>query len=338
MPVDSQMLPRTSTRRVACFGLFEVSILIPCYNAEPWIRQCIQSALDQTWPSKEVIVVDDGSTDASVDVIKSFGDRIRFQQSAHCGGNAIRNQLVQLSRGEWLQFLDADDYLLPGKIAGQLAQAGKAESDIDIVYSPVIIQDPLRPGADYVAEITDRNEVLTFLRWGPLNTGGLLLKRKAVLRIGGWKEDQPCCQEHELLLRLHLAGCLFLLHNKAETVYRRHNNSASVSRRDPLLTIRTRMELTDRMVEHLESSGQLTNACRDALFTARMESARSAYRLNSSFAEELCNRAAAHGARWIFGSPALPFGYQLALRLTGFANAERFAVWMRERRSGLRLA
>jgi glycosyltransferase involved in cell wall biosynthesis len=54
-----------------------VSILIPCYNARPWIAQCIQSAIDQTYPHKEIVVVDDGSTDGSLDVIRDFTDRIR---------------------------------------------------------------------------------------------------------------------------------------------------------------------------------------------------------------------------------------------------------------------
>ena len=57
----------------------QVSILIPCYNAERWIAQAIESALAQTWLEKEVIVVDDGSTDCSLEVIKSFGDRIRWE-------------------------------------------------------------------------------------------------------------------------------------------------------------------------------------------------------------------------------------------------------------------
>src|SRR5678815_984429 len=97
-----------------------VSILIPCYNAERWIRQCIESALDQTYPNKEVIVVDDGSKDASLEVIKSFGDRIRWETGPNRGGNAARNRLLQLAKGEWLQYLDADDYLLPEKISRQM--------------------------------------------------------------------------------------------------------------------------------------------------------------------------------------------------------------------------
>ncbi len=83
-----------------------ISILIPCFKAERWIAQAIESALAQTWPEKEVIVVDDGSTDGSLEVIKSFGDRIRWETGPNRGGNAARNRLLELARGEWLQYLD----------------------------------------------------------------------------------------------------------------------------------------------------------------------------------------------------------------------------------------
>src|SRR5438309_6069595 len=96
-----------------------VSILIPCRNAERWVGQAIESALGQTWPEKEVIVVDDGSTDSSLSIIKSFGDRIRWETGPNRGGNAARNRLLELASGDWLQYLDADDYLLSDKVARQ---------------------------------------------------------------------------------------------------------------------------------------------------------------------------------------------------------------------------
>src|SRR6476660_3331354 len=113
-----------------------VSILIPCFNAERWVSQAIASALVQTWPNKEVIVVDDGSTDGSLKVIKSFGDRIKWESGPNRGGNAARNRLLELSHGEWIQYLDADDHLLPAKIADQLADP--KVNDADVIYSRVI--------------------------------------------------------------------------------------------------------------------------------------------------------------------------------------------------------
>src|SRR5262245_58403046 len=97
-----------------------VSILIPCYNAERWISEAIESALAQTWAAKEVIVVDDGSTDRSLDIIRKFDGRIRWETGPNRGGGRARNRLLELASGEWLQYLDADDYLLPEKIAAQM--------------------------------------------------------------------------------------------------------------------------------------------------------------------------------------------------------------------------
>src|SRR5436309_11836996 len=109
-----------------------VSILIPCYNAEPWITQCIESALQQSYPHKEVIVIDDGSTDRSAQAIERFGNAVAFHRLAHCGGNAVRNELTRRARGEWLQYLDADDFLLPDKVTAQLRDVNSERNPVDV--------------------------------------------------------------------------------------------------------------------------------------------------------------------------------------------------------------
>src|SRR5262249_4335435 len=112
-----------------------VSILIPCFNAEHLVAQAIESALAQTWPAKEVIVVDDGSTDGSLKVIQRFDGFVRWETGPNRGGSAARNRLLELARGEWLQFLDADDYLRPGKIAHQV-EFLRQHPHAEVVCSP----------------------------------------------------------------------------------------------------------------------------------------------------------------------------------------------------------
>ena len=105
-----------------------VSILIPAYNAEPWISDSIKSALRQTWPHKEIIVVDDGSTDGTLAVASQFsGDGVTVVSQKNRGASAARNHAYSLCHGDYVQWLDADDILAPDKISRQteFAQATK---------------------------------------------------------------------------------------------------------------------------------------------------------------------------------------------------------------------
>jgi glycosyltransferase involved in cell wall biosynthesis len=98
-----------------------VSILIPAYNAEPWIADTINSALRQTWPRKEIIVVDDGSTDKTFSVAQQFaGAEVAVITQKNAGASAARNAAFALSKGEYIQWLDADDLLGADKISRQM--------------------------------------------------------------------------------------------------------------------------------------------------------------------------------------------------------------------------
>ena len=101
-----------------------VSILIPAYNAEPWIADTIQSALGQTWPRKELIIVDDGSRDRSFAIAQTFaGENVTVVTQQNQGAAAARNNAFTISRGDYIQWLDADDLLSPDKIASQMEAA-----------------------------------------------------------------------------------------------------------------------------------------------------------------------------------------------------------------------
>ena len=99
-----------------------VSIIIPCYNAVPWLAETLESALAQTHSPTEIIVVDDGSRDDSLALARTFEPRgVRVVAQANAGASAARNHGLRLARGGFIQFLDADDFISPDKIAAQLA-------------------------------------------------------------------------------------------------------------------------------------------------------------------------------------------------------------------------
>jgi glycosyltransferase involved in cell wall biosynthesis len=98
-----------------------VSVLIPAYNAEQWIAEAIRSALAQTWPRKEIIIVDDGSGDRTLAVARRFASpELAVVTQQNQGAAAARNRAVSLSQGDYIQWLDADDLLSPDKVARQM--------------------------------------------------------------------------------------------------------------------------------------------------------------------------------------------------------------------------
>lgn len=102
-----------------------VSILIPAYNAQKWIGACIESGLRQTWPHTEIIVVDDGSTDSTYQVVSKYASKnVKIVSQSNGGASSARNYALSLAQGDYIQWLDADDLLAPDKIKNQIITAG----------------------------------------------------------------------------------------------------------------------------------------------------------------------------------------------------------------------
>lgn len=107
----------------------KVSILIPAYNAEKWIAYTLRSAIGQTWPNKEVIVVNDGSTDRTAAIVDSFASQgVTLLCTENRGVSAAQNLAFQSCQGDYIQWLDADDLLVPDKIERQLAALREGDS------------------------------------------------------------------------------------------------------------------------------------------------------------------------------------------------------------------
>ena len=106
-----------------------ISILIPAYNAEAWIADTIRSALNQTWSRREIIVVDDGSTDGTLLIARQFASLgVEVARQKHGGAASARNTAFSLSRGDYIQWLDADDLLAPDKVEKQMECAEKCRN------------------------------------------------------------------------------------------------------------------------------------------------------------------------------------------------------------------
>ncbi len=114
-----------------------VSILIPAYNSEEWIADTVQSAVGQTWRRKEIIVVDDGSSDRTAEVVRRFASKeVLVVRTENQGAAAARNHALRLSHGDYIQWLDADDLLAPDKIERQLAALREPYNQRILLSSP----------------------------------------------------------------------------------------------------------------------------------------------------------------------------------------------------------
>ena len=304
-----------------------VSIGIPSYNAERWIEGSVRSALAQTWPEKEVIVVDDGSTDGTLGILDKFGEAIRVGRAPHGGANRARNLIREAARGEWVQYLDADDYLRPEKIERQLSQAGAEEADI--IYSPVLVEQwrngsPLTPEVEPLDATVDLPTQL--LRWQLPQTSGALWRKTALEAIGGWDENPTqLCDEHDCYFRALKAGRRFLFAPEANAVYRiwsEQTRSHSQGRE----VIASRTALCEALREWMTARGEWKPEHRKALGQSLLEMAR------HLASQDLRAGAQYHAARkqevWLAG-PAAPPTYRLVYRGFGFRAAELMARALR---------
>ena len=155
-----------------------ISVIIAVYNGEPYIGEAIESVLAQTLPADELIVVDDGSTDATPQTVQRFGDAVRYERRSRAGFAAGRNSGVELSAGDYLAFLDADDRFVPGKLELQL-EALRADPALDAVFGHVreFISPDLEP--EVAARLRRPNPDAP---WPTPNL--MLVRRESFLRVG----------------------------------------------------------------------------------------------------------------------------------------------------------
>jgi glycosyltransferase involved in cell wall biosynthesis len=207
-----------------------VSILIPAYNAEKWIRDCISSAKAQTWPRKEIIVVvDDGSTDGTLSVVKRFeSSGVKVVSQANRGASAARNNALSLARGEYIQWLDADDLLAPDKIALQM-QAAHAGGSTTLLSSEFgeFLADPRK--ATFRAHSLWQNlSPIDFLLrkftenvW--MHPAAWLVSRRITETAGPWDERLSLDDDGEYFARIVAASQRIKFVPAARSYYRRAN-------------------------------------------------------------------------------------------------------------------
>lgn len=212
-----------------------ISVVIPCYNAAATLRETIDSALAQDI-EHEVVVVDDGSTDTSVVVLESYGDRVRWVSTENRGASAARTLGTQMAGGAFIQYLDSDDLLMPGALAERKAVMDRTGADVAHADWQKLVQSPdgsFERGAIIradLAAIAEDAEVAaaTSAFWAP--PAALLYRRTLVDRIGPWSPRLPVIQDARFLFDAAALGARFVHVPGVGALYR--VTAGSLSRRN----------------------------------------------------------------------------------------------------------
>jgi glycosyltransferase involved in cell wall biosynthesis len=300
-----------------------VSIIIPCYNAERWIGEAITSCLKQTYQPIEIIVVDDGSTDDSRAVLRSFGEMIRWVEGKHGGGSQARNLGFSLSEGQYIQFLDADDYLESEKIERQVSFLEEAGSEV--VYSDWRHQHHQPDGRIVFGEVQvsgAQSDILEALLggWWTANMS-LLLRREAVLRCGGWDETLGAGQDRDFFISVVISGTEIGYQPGCYSVYRRYGN-VTVSTASLRRWLENHRRLLGKAESTLRGSGRLSGRYRRALAQSYFDIARNYYDVDRSMYSRVLTKALSLDPEFSPGGSAF---YRLVQRMLGFELAEMLA-------------
>lgn len=177
-----------------------ISVVMACYNAASFVREAVDCVLGQTLPGVELIVVDDGSTDASRDILRGYGDRIRLIEQPNAGPYPARNAGLAAARGDFIAFLDADDWWEPHAL--ERMHDAIVANRADVAYcgwqnvGKGVVAAPHVPPA-----YEQQDAVAHFVRSCPWPIHGALLKRTVVDQLGGFSVRRFSSMDYDFWLR-----------------------------------------------------------------------------------------------------------------------------------------
>lgn len=271
-----------------------ISVIIPCHNCEGFINRSVDSVLNQTYQDVEIILVNNNSSDNSLELLNryqsEFPNKIFVFEESKKGAPAARNHGLYKARGEWIQFLDADDELSPDKLQGQLNIA-------------------LATGADIVAGAClllykKKNRIVQIIRrvdkdiWKGMITSNLgitssnLWRKQAFFDVNGWDETLSSSQEYDVLFRLLKNNAKVAVDNSVKTTVHFSNNSVSKSRNKKKMKqildnrINLRLEIKDELLSSKRLTPKLAQAIDTYIYTELMDN----YLVIPEYVNELMNR------------------------------------------------
>jgi glycosyltransferase involved in cell wall biosynthesis len=314
-----------------------VSVVIPCYNSEAWLATAIESVLAQVYSALEIIVIDDGSTDNTVNVAQAtlHAGRVPWYlvRQANDGPSRARNVGWRKARGQWIQFLDADDVIDSEKVAIQMAVALQAPAEVAVIYSTWQAQTYGEHGwqADHLP-VTPRITALAACDLlhseNFLATGSQLFRRDWLERVGGYDETRHLIEDNQLMLRLALSGGEFWFAScERPLFFYRRRAAGSLSQRNAREFIEGCVLNAHMVEDHYRTNSILTTDVITAISAVYFQAGRYFAEHDTAAFERMVRHLDTLQPPHFL--PPGPAQLRLLSRLVGYRRAERVAVYYR---------
>lgn len=311
-----------------------VSVVIPCFNARPWLEETLLSVREQNLHDLEVIVVDDGSTDGSPGLVEQVYPEAKLVRASNLGPSGARNLGTELSSGEYIQYLDADDLLAANKLKIQLEALRKTGADVAYGNWQKLVRSS--DGSFVLGKVSERPinipeiDLFTGESWNTIHS--YLFRRTICEKVGGWNETLQFIQDARFVLDCALQGAKFVYCPGIMAFYRT-GLPESVSTRDPLGRVQDCLRNANQVEKLWEGSEGISDSRREALLQvygyvarASFEKGRSTFEAALSALERLQPGYAPKGPRHL----------RCASKVLGYRRAEMLAVYYRRVKMFLR--
>ncbi len=185
-----------------CKFIMDISVIIPSYNRAPLLARAIESVLAQTLSPCEIIVVDDGSSDGTAELVSNNFPQCRYIQQPNSGVSSARNRGIAASSGEWLAFLDSDDEWLPTKLAAQKSTLESEPNHLICHTKEIWIRNGKRVNAMKKHQKSGGWIFLNCLPLCIISPSAVIIHRSLLEEVGTFDEALPVCEDYDLWLRI----------------------------------------------------------------------------------------------------------------------------------------
>lgn len=296
-------------------GESPIGVVIPCFNVASEVRRAIDSVLAQTMAVADIVVVDDGSTDGTLQVLREYGDRIRVLTGPNRGSCSARNRGLRELSSEYVQFLDADDEIAPGKLEHQMGLLERLNVEASLVVGGsrrVYLDGFTRAFSPHA-----RDAWIGLIKTDLGNTCANLWRRQAVIDAGGWDESRRSSQEYDLMFRMLINEARVILDPDVLTTIYQRAGSISNSRQGE--NWQRYIDLRSQIQDYLVAHGLMTTERQAALDEMFHLACRNLFPFSR-------DEAVRHHAELVSGDfipRRYSKAYQIMYRYLGFSLCER---------------